>query len=124
MVWDPARVTPKPWESVREFFRNLAGRNDDFLPMLNLVDHVASQAYATSIFAATSGTALLIAREAEGDWTHDALRVDVGLSGSIRFTLPQRRAGKPTIFECEGKTIVEAFDRFLRSATWISGASA
>jgi hypothetical protein len=124
MVWDPARVTPKPWESVREFFRNLAERNDDFLPMLNLVEHVASQAYATSIFAATSGTALLIAREAEGNWTHDALRVDVGLSGSIRFTLPQRRIGKATTFECEGKTIVDAFGRFLRSATWISAASA
>jgi hypothetical protein len=124
MVWDPARVTPKPWGSVRGFFRRLADRNDDFLPMLNLAEHVAFQAYATSIFAATSGTALLIARVAEGDWTLDALRVDVGLSGCIRFTFPPRRLGKPTTFECEGKTIVEAFERFLRSAKWISGASA
>ena len=111
MVWDRARVTPKPWQSVVEFFGHLADRNDDFRPLLHLVEHVASRAYAASVFAATSGTALLVAREAGGDWTVDALRVDVALNGSIRFTLPQRRLAKPTTFECDGRTIVAEFER-------------
>ena len=119
MVWDPSRVTPKPWASVRGFFHRLAERNDDFRPMLHLVEHIASQGYAASMSAATSGTALLVARQAEGDWTLDALRVDVGLSASIRFTLPREHRVKPTTFECEGKTIVQAFERFLHSAKWI-----
>jgi hypothetical protein len=113
MVWDPARVTPRSWENVVDFFRSLAERNDDFRPMLRLVEHLASQGYAASLFAATSGTALLVAREADGDWTLGALRVDVSLSGSVRLTLPQATSRQPTTFECEGKAIIQAFERFL-----------
>ncbi len=119
MVWDPSRVAPKSWGSVLGFFHGLAERNDDFRPMVQLVEYVSSQTYAASISAATSGTALLVAREAEADWALDALRVDVGLSGSIRFTLSRRCLVKPTTFECEGKTIVQAFERFLHNAKWI-----
>lgn len=123
MVWDPTRIAPKPWPIVLELYRHLEDRNDDFRPLRRLVEHVASSPYASSIFAASSGTALLVAREAEADWTHDALRVDVGLSGSIRFSLPPGRAGKPVTFECEGEKIIEAFERRLRDAGWVPGQS-
>jgi hypothetical protein len=113
MVWDPARIVPRPWEDVVEFYRPLAERNDDFRPLLRLVEHVASRPYARSIFAATSGTALLVAREAAVDWAADALRIDIGLSGAIRFARPGKRPAKPTTFECEAEKIVETFERSL-----------
>ncbi len=113
MVWDPARIAPRPWEGVLELYRQLAERNDDFRPLLRLVEHVASQAYARSIFAATSGTALLVARQAAVDWASDALRVDIDLGGTIRFALPVKRLVKPATVECEPEKIVEAFERCL-----------
>jgi hypothetical protein len=120
MVWDPARIEPKPWEKVIEFYRHVAERNDDFRPMRRLVEHAASQPYAPSLFAATSGTALLVARDALGDWRREALRIDVALAGSIRFAHHEKRHVKPATFECEGTRIVEEFERFLRSAAWIA----
>jgi hypothetical protein len=112
MVWDPARIVPRPWEDVVELYRQLAERNEDFRPLLRLVEHVASQPYARSIFAATSGTALLVARQAAVDWAADAVRIDVDLSGAIRFARPEKLV-KPTTFECEAEKIVDAFERYL-----------
>jgi hypothetical protein len=122
MVWDPARITPTPWFGVIEFFRNLEDRNHDFLPLRLLATHVASQAYAASLRGATSGTALLAAGGTSLDWKRDAIRVDVGLDGSIRFTLPAKdeaRPAPPRTFECDGSKIVGSFERALRDAGWI-----
>ena len=102
MVWDPARVTPKPWESVLEFYRYVEDRNHDFQPLRRLVEHVASQPYAASIAGATSGTALLVAQHAEAEWAQEAIRIDVDLGGAVRFTFPQKRLVKAATFECEG----------------------
>jgi hypothetical protein len=113
MVWDPARIVPRPWEDVVELYRRLAERNEDFRPLLRLVEHVASQPYARSIFAATSGTALFVARQAAVDWAADALRIDIDLSGAIRFALPEKRLVKPTTFECEAERLVDALERYL-----------
>jgi hypothetical protein len=113
MVWDPARIVARPWEDVVEFYRQLAERNDDFRPLLRLVEHVASQPYGRTIYAATSGTALLVARQAAVDWAADALRIDIDLGGAIRFARPEKRLGKPTTFECEAEKIVEALERYL-----------
>ena len=119
MVWDPARITPNSWANVLLFYRHLEERNDDFRPLGHLVEHVVSQPYASSIAPATSGTALLVARNAEADWTHEALRIDVDLSGSIRFALPEKRLVKATTFACDGKKIVTTFESFLRKAGWV-----
>jgi hypothetical protein len=113
MVWDRARIVPRPWEDVVELYGQLAERNEDFRPLLRLVEHVASQPYARSIFAATSGTALLVARQAAVDWAADALRIDIDLGGAIRFTRPGKRLVKPTTFECEAEKIVESLERYL-----------
>jgi hypothetical protein len=113
MVWDPARIVPRPWAGVVEFYLQIAERNDDFRPLLRLVEHVASQPYARSIFAATSGTALLVARQEAVDWAADALRIDIDLSGAIRFARPAKGLGKPTTFECEAGKIVETLERYL-----------
>jgi hypothetical protein len=120
MVWDPARITPKAWASVLEFYRHVEDRNDDFRPLRQLVEHVAAQAYAASLVGATSGTALLVAQQPEADWAHEAMRIDVDLGGSIRFTLPQKRLVKPATFECEGPKVVSFFESFLRQAKWVS----
>jgi hypothetical protein len=123
MVWDPARVTPKSWAGVVEFYRNLQDRNDDFSPLGRLAERLASRASsveAPPLFGATSGTSLLLARRADADWAHDALRIDVGLGGSIRFILP----GKPGARECDGERIVETFEALLRDARWGQGAGA
>ncbi len=94
--------------------------NDDFRPLGHLVEHVVAQPYASSIAGATSGTALLVARNVEADWTHEALRIDVDLSGSIRFALPEKRLVKATTFECNGTKIVGTFESFLRKAAWVT----
>jgi hypothetical protein len=120
MVWDPARITPNSWANVLLFYRHLEERNDDFRPLGHLVEHVASRPYASSIVAATSGTALLVARNAQADWTHEAVRIDVDLSGAIRFALPEKRLVKATTFQCDGKKIVGTFESFLRKAAWVA----
>ncbi len=121
MVWDPARITPQPWPSVSAFYRYIEDRNKDFGPLLRLVDHVASRPYAASIAAATSGTALLVAPLGETDWVRRALRVDVDLGGSIRFTLPSATDARPASFECEGDIVV-AFEARLRKWGWLVGS--
>jgi hypothetical protein len=123
MVWDPARITPTPWLGVIEFFRNLEDRNHDFQPVRLLAAHVASQTYAASLRGATSGTSLLAAGGHAFDWKRHAIRVDVGLNGSIRFTLPAKegaRPASPRTFECDGAKIIESFERSLRDAGWIA----
>src|SRR5271169_4058744 len=98
MVWDPARITPKPWQGVLEFYRYVEERDDDFRPLRRLVEHVVSRPYAASIAAATSGTALLVAPRVQVDWALEAMRIDVDLSGSIRFTSPRRGLARaPTL---------------------------
>jgi hypothetical protein len=119
MVWDPTRITPKPWAGMLEFYRHIEERNDDFRPLGRLALHIASQAYAASIAGATSGTALLVARSADADWVHEAMRIDVSLAGSIRFTLPGTRLARPMAVECEGDKIVGVFESLLRKAKWL-----
>jgi hypothetical protein len=119
MVWDPARITPKPWGAIAHGYRHIEDRNHDFQPLRRLAEHVASARYAPSLFGATSGTALLVARAADADWTRDALRVDVGLGGSIRLVRPQKDQAKSATSECDGEKIVEAFEAFLREAGWV-----
>ncbi len=119
MVWDPTRITPKPWASAAAFYRDLEQRNHDFGMLRDLCTHIAEQTYAGSIVGATSGTALLIARQGQDDWARDALRIDVNLGGAIRFTLPEKRPVRPSFFECEGEHAVRALERFLRDAAWI-----
>jgi hypothetical protein len=119
MVWDPARITPRPWASVLESYRHLEDRNTDFGPLRGLVEQVVASARGSSLFAATSGTALLVAPQADADWKHDALRIDVGLSGSIRFVLPAKPPTRPTTFERDGEKVGVAFESFLRDARWL-----
>jgi hypothetical protein len=121
MVWDPKRITPKDWADVVGFYRHFEDRNDDFRPLRALAEHIAAQPYAASLSAAVSGTALLVTRRAGADWAQDSLRIDVGLSGSIRFVVHRRGAAKPTTLETESQTVpalVAAFDRFLAKDDW------
>jgi hypothetical protein len=121
MVWDPKRITPKGWADVVAFYRHIEDRNDDFRPLRALAEHVAKQAYAASLSAAVSGTALLVTRRAGADWAQDSLRIDVGLSGSIRLVVQRRGAAKPTIVETESQTVpalVAAFEGILAKTDW------
>lgn len=122
MVWDPARVTPTPWPGIVDFYRGLEDRNHDFQPLRLLASHVASRPYAASLVGATSGTAMLVAAGSAPDWTRDALRVDLGLDGSIRFHAPESsppRPGRSRAFQCDGERIVATFERAVRDAGWL-----
>jgi hypothetical protein len=118
MVWDPDRIAPKSWAEVLAFYRHLEDRNDDFRPLAHLAEHVVVTDHESSIFAATSGTALLVAPQADADWPRDAMRIDVDLSGSVRFFLPQKDLVKAATFQCNGAKIVVTFETFLRDAGW------
>ena|SRR5437868_1634355 len=121
MVWDPKRIEPRAWADVVAFYRSIEDRNDDFRPLRALAEHVAAQAYAPSLFAAVSGTALLVTRREGADWAKDSLRVDVGLSASIRFVVHPRGAAKPTTLETENQTVpalIAVFERLLAKADW------
>ena len=119
MVWDAARITPEPWPGIVAFYRHVEERNADFRPLLHLVEHVLGQTYSAAIASARSGTALLVAPGAQPDWVHDAIRVDVSLSGSIRFTFPRKGLAKLSTYECDGEGVVGAFESILRKAKWI-----
>jgi hypothetical protein len=118
MVWDPSRIAPASWPGAVEFYRHIEDRNHDFGALRQLVEHVASQPYASSIHCATSGTSLLVARRPDGAWASDSLRIDLDLSGAIRFVHTDPRRPKPLIFACEGPAVVGAFERFLGRARW------
>jgi hypothetical protein len=120
MVWDAARITPSSWANILEYYRYVEERNDDFRPLGHLVEYVAAQPYAATLAGATSGTALLVAPHAQADWTHDAVRIDVDLSGSIRLSPPRKGSLRPAIIACEGPRIVGVFETFLRKARWIA----
>jgi uncharacterized protein (DUF2236 family) len=119
MVWDPKRIKPRSWAEVIAFYRDLEDRNDDFRPLRALVEHIAAQRYASSLSAAISGTALLITRSAGADWARDGLRIDVSLSGSIRFVAPPRGDARSTTLETENPTLgalVATFEGILEKA--------
>jgi hypothetical protein len=118
MVWDPARITPRSWAEVIALYRGLEDRNPDFEPMRRLAEHVASQPYAPSVFAATSGTALLVAPRATADWGKEGLRIDVDLGGELRLAAPGAAPGRAAGIACESAQIVATFERQLRKAGW------
>jgi hypothetical protein len=121
MVWDPKRIRPQSWAEVIAFYRHIEDRNDDFRPLRALVEHIAAQGYASSLFTAVSGTALLITRSAAADWARDGLRIDVGLSASVRFVVQRRGDAKPTTLETENPTVpalVTTFERILEQVDW------
>ena len=119
MVWDPARITPKSWKDVHDFYVELEDRNHDFTPLRQLAAHVVAQPYAVSIGAATSGTALFVAPPPGGDWIRDALRIDLDLSGAIAFARPGSK-GKAASFACEDARVIPTFERLLRELSWIA----
>jgi hypothetical protein len=116
MVWHPARVDLKDWVTALDFYRHLTDRNQDFRPLCDLVAHGGSQSYATSLSLATSGTALLVARERHPEWPRDALRIDVTLSGAVRFAFPRGRLAKPKLVDCQGPDVLRVFERFAHDA--------
>ncbi len=121
MVWDPKRIKPQSWDEVIAFYRHLEDRNDDFRPLRALVEHVAAQPYASALSAAVSGTALLVTRRAGADFARDGLRIDVGLSASIRFVRPRRGDARPTTIEIENptaRTLATTFERLLENGDW------
>jgi hypothetical protein len=123
MVWDPRRITRRSWAEVAVFYRDIEDRNTDFQPLRELAEHAATQVYATSIGAATSGTALLVAPVAvlAGDAAAaTSLRIDVALSGALTIVAPanQRRASSAPA-SVAPPMLVGAFERFLRDAGWI-----
>jgi hypothetical protein len=120
MVWDPSRIAPATWPGAIEFYRHIEDRNHDFGALRQLAEHVAAQAYASSLHCATSGTSLLVARRPDGEWATDSVRIDLDLSGAIRFVHVDPRLPKSRIFTCESPSIVASFERFLALAKWTS----
>jgi hypothetical protein len=119
MVWDPKRITPKGWADVVAFYGPIEDRNHDFRPLRALAEHVAAQAYGASLSAAVSGTALLVTRRAGADWAQHSLRIDVGLSGSIRLVVQHRGTAKPTTLETDSvPALVAAFEGLLAKTDW------
>jgi hypothetical protein len=121
MVWDPKRITPKSWADVVAFYRQLADRNDDFSPLRALAEHIAAHTYAASLSPAVSGTSLLITRRAGADWARDSLRIDVGLSSTIRFVVQRHGADKPTMLETESQSVpalVATFEGIVAKGDW------
>jgi hypothetical protein len=123
MVWDPRKITPRSWPEVAVFYRGIEDRNTDFQPLRELAEHVAAQAYASSIGAGTSGTALLVGPVAlvtGEDAAARSLRIDLALSGAITLVTPANsgRASSSSTSIAPPR-LVDAFERFLRDAGWI-----
>ena len=119
MVYDPRQILARTWADVLEVYRALGERNEDFRPLRRLVEHILSAGHSRVLFSATSMTSLLVARHADTEWATDSLRVDVDLSGAIRFTLHDPKLPRPTTFTCQAANIVRVFDGFVRKARWV-----
>jgi hypothetical protein len=114
-------VQSQPWESTLRYYKELEDRNQFFQPMRRLVEHVASQPYATFVFSTPLMHALLVARHAELKLGHDVLRVQCALDGTtVRFDFQEQPLAKPMRWECSDAKIVETFETFLRKARWIA----
>jgi hypothetical protein len=123
MVWDARKITQRTWPEVVAFYRNLEDRNPDFQPLRELAEHVTAQPYASSIGAATSGTAVLVLPVTgfeRGDAPVDALRLDVDLGGSARLVAPSslRRATDPPT-GVDHPALIKGFEGLLRKAGWV-----
>jgi hypothetical protein len=121
MVWDPKRINPQSWGEVVAFYRGIEDRNSDFRPLRALSEHISRQGYVSSLFAAVSGTSLLVTRHKGADWARDGLRIDVGLSASIRFVVQRRGEPKPTTLETDDPSVVAlvvTFERLLEKDDW------
>ncbi len=118
MVWDPRRITRRSWAEVAAFYRNLEDRNSDFRPLRELAEHAGAQPYASALGAATSGTALLVARADALQWAVEALRVDIDMSGAVQLTVPTQGSGKPATRTLAG-SLPAALERQARAAGWI-----
>jgi hypothetical protein len=127
MVWDPRKITPRSWPQVAAYYQSLEDRNTDFQPLRVLAEHVVAQTYATSLGAATSGTALLVAPAdvlARQDVAAGSIRIDVDLSGSVQIVAPAHLRGpKDAPVRVPPAAIIGTFERILQSANWIDGAS-
>jgi hypothetical protein len=114
-------VPTKPWEEVLRFYRDRERSNAFFHPMHQLVEHIAAQPYASSIFCTTSMHALLVAQHETIEWGHDVLRVELSLSGGlVTFAFQEQPDVKPVVWTCPREDIVGTFDGFLRRAKWVS----
>ena len=114
-------VPARTWLSVLGFYRDLELRNECFVPIRRLVEHIAAQPYATLIFPTTSMHALLVAQHQQIEWGHDVLRVETDPSiGKVRFTYQEQQFAAPTTWECGAEGIVDTFEGFLRRARWVS----
>ncbi|HSY25317.1 MAG TPA: hypothetical protein VK841_24495 [Polyangiaceae bacterium] len=118
MVWDPTRIEPKSWPEAHAFYAALEDRNHEFVPLRLLVDHLGAQAYARSIAGAVSGTSLLVAATGTSDWAREALRIDLGLSGAIRFARPGASIKAHTVISDDAR-VIRACERILRELGWI-----
>ena len=117
MVWDPSRITPRPWANLIAFYRDIEDRNLEFRPIRILAEHVAARS-PRALFGASSGTALLVARREGADWAREGVRVDVGLDGRIRFVMAAPAPAKPRVSTSEASAIVNAFEELVHKAGW------
>jgi hypothetical protein len=122
MVWDPRKITRRSWRQVAAFYQSLEDRNTDFQPLRALAEHVVAQTYATSLGAATSGTALLVAPAdvlASEDIAAGSIRIDVDLSGSVQMVAPAHLRGpKGAPVRVPPAAAIGAFERILQSTSW------
>jgi hypothetical protein len=136
MVWDPRKITRRSWREVAAFYQSLEDRNTDFQPLRALAEHVVAQTYATSLGAATSGTALLVAPSdvlAGQDVAAGSIRIDVDLSGSVQIVAPAHLRGPKdapgssrgaaprsprTRMRVPPLAVIGAFERILQSTSW------
>jgi hypothetical protein len=115
MVWDPKRIARVSWAEAAAFYRNLEDRNAEFEPLRALVEHVDAQPWASSLSAATSGTALLVAPAHTVEWgATSCMRVDVGLGGHVQLV----PTGRPSLSPADG-LLAKAFERVVREAGWV-----
>jgi hypothetical protein len=112
-------VPSTPWATVLRFYEGLASKNECFLSMHRLVEHIAAQPYARLLFCATSMHDLLVSRHAQIEWLHDMLRVQPASEAALRFTFHEPFS-TPAAWECSNDNAVKNFEAFLRSSKWVT----
>ena len=106
MVWDPARITPQPWQSVLAFYRYVEERNHDFRPL-------RPPGRARRLRSRTPRRSPGRRLERRCSWpsmprpTGSTTRCASTSTSAGRFAsrFPPHRSSRPASFECEGDVV-------------------
>lgn len=107
------------WSKIAEFYRHLNEASGwDMLPMVHLVEEIATSPYADGIYAATSMHTLCLSQHQEFESDRNMLRVEFGEGRFIFIYRESPYARKEWKKECGRDEGFSTFEHVMRRLKW------